>query len=154
MFIRAKKNPSGTVSVQVIDKSSGSYKVVKTIGSSLDQDEITRLKIQASDYILNFQGQKSLLFNAPTDSIFFESVYRSIQDVQMLGPEIILGKIFDQIGFGAIPEELFRHLVISRLIYPVSKLKTINYLQKYNGVSLHVNEIYQFMDRFHSYHME
>ncbi len=49
MFIRAKKNQSGTVSVQVIDKSSGSYKVVKTIGSSLDQDEITRLKRQASD---------------------------------------------------------------------------------------------------------
>jgi transposase len=154
MFIRAKKNQSGTVSVQVIDKSSGSYKVVKTIGSSLDQDEITRLKIQASDYILNFQGQQSLLFNTPTDSTFFESVYRSIQDVQMLGPEIILGKIFDQIGFGAIPEELFRHLVISRLIYPVSKLKTINYLQKYNGICLHVNEIYRFMDRFHRDHME
>lgn len=154
MFIRAKKNQSGTVSVQIIDKSSGSYKVVKTIGSSLDQDEITRLKVQAREYIMNFQGQQSLLFNTPTDSTFFETVYRSIQDVQMLGPEIVLGKIFDQIGFGAIPEELFRYLVISRLIYPVSKLKTINYLQKYKGISLHVNEIYRFMDRFHKDHME
>jgi hypothetical protein len=154
MFIRAKRNKSGTVSVQVIDKSCGSYKVVKTIGSSSDQNEITKMKLRAREYIMNFEGQQSLSFDTPTDFTFFESVYRSIQNIQMLGPEIVLGKIFDQIGFGAIPEELFRHLVISRLIYPVSKLKTINYLQKYKGISLHVNEIYRFMDRFHKKHME
>ncbi|MBT0813181.1 IS1634 family transposase [Litoribacter ruber] len=154
MFVRAKKNHSGTVSVQVIDKSSGSYKVVKTIGSSSDKDEITRLKFLAREYILKSQGQQAISFDAPTDSNFFDTVYRSIQNVQMLGPEIVLGRIFDQIGFGAIPEELFRHLVISRLIYPVSKLKTINYLQKYKGLNLHVNEIYRFMDRFHKTYME
>lgn len=154
MFIRAKRNRSGTVSVQVIDKSSGSYKVVKTIGSSSDKDEVKGLKVAAREYIMNFEGQQSLSFDVPTDSAFFDSVYRSILDVQMLGPEIVLGKIFDQIGFGAIPEELFRHLVISRLIYPVSKLKTINYLQKYKGITLHVNEIYRFMDRFHKDYME
>ena len=59
----------------------------------------------------------------------------------MLGYEIVLGKIFEQIGFAAIREDLFRHLVISRLIYPVSKLKTINYLQKCKGLSLHVSEV-------------
>ncbi|GAB2609128.1 hypothetical protein [Belliella aquatica] len=67
MFIRAKKNQSGTVSVQVIDKSSGSYKVVKSMGSSLDQDEIKRLKVQARDFIMKFQGQQSLAFITPTD---------------------------------------------------------------------------------------
>lgn len=154
MYIRTKKNHSGTVSVQVIDKSSGSYKVIKTIGSSSDVEEIKGLKVLAREYIMNFEGQQTFSFDAPTDSSFFEAVYDSIRDVQMLGPEIVLGKIFDQIGFGVIPEELFRHLVISRLIYPVSKLKTINYLQKYKGISIHVNEVYRFMDRFHKGHME
>ncbi|MEO6683163.1 MAG: IS1634 family transposase, partial [Ginsengibacter sp.] len=70
--------------------------------------------------------------------------------VQLLGPEIVLGKLFDQIGFNLIEDELFRHLVIARLIYPVSKLKTIDYLQKYKGITLHVNEIYRYLDKLHA----
>ncbi len=31
MFIRQRKNPSGSISIQIIDKSSGKYKVVETI---------------------------------------------------------------------------------------------------------------------------
>ena len=37
MFIRQKKNKSGVISIQVIDKSNGKYKLLKTIGSSSDQ---------------------------------------------------------------------------------------------------------------------
>jgi len=33
MFVRKKKNKSGTVSLQIIDKSSGCYRVAKTAGS-------------------------------------------------------------------------------------------------------------------------
>ena len=154
MFVRTKRNQSGTVSVQVVDKSSGSYKVIKTIGSSSDQDQVGNMMLQAREFIMNFKGQQTLSFGAPDDSAFFDKVYHSIRDVRMVGPELVLGKIFDLVGFGSIPESLFRHLVISRLIYPVSKLKTIDYLQKYKGVSLHVNEVYRFMDRFHKDYME
>ncbi len=35
MFIRKKKNPSGVISVLVIDKSSSKYCVIKTILSSI-----------------------------------------------------------------------------------------------------------------------
>lgn len=45
MFIRKKKNKSGSVSVQIIDKSSGKYKVVKTIGSSNDLKDIEKMHI-------------------------------------------------------------------------------------------------------------
>ena len=45
MFIRKKKNKSGIISVQVIDKSSGVYKVIKTIGSSNNQQKIDRLRV-------------------------------------------------------------------------------------------------------------
>ena len=154
MFVRAKTNRSGSVSVQVIDKSSGVYKVVKTIGSSSDEFEVEKLKKLADEFIMSFHGQQTLTFGHQDDDTFYQSVYNSIQKVQMLGPELVLGRIFDQIGFNVIPEELFRHLVISRLIYPVSKLKTIDYLQKYKGITISVNEIYRFMDRFHKSHME
>ena len=43
MFVRKKKNKSGIYSIQVIDKSSGKYKMLKTIGSSADEYEIEKL---------------------------------------------------------------------------------------------------------------
>ncbi len=61
----------------------------------------------------------------------------------------MLGKIFDEVGFTKIKEELFRHLVITRLVYPVSKLKTIDYLYKYKGISINVDKVYRYLDRLH-----
>jgi hypothetical protein len=43
MFVRKKKNPSGIISVQMIDKSSGKYKVFRTVGSSSNEAEVKRL---------------------------------------------------------------------------------------------------------------
>jgi len=39
MFVRKKPNKSGSLSVQVIDKSSGTYKVIKTLGSSAELEQ-------------------------------------------------------------------------------------------------------------------
>lgn len=61
----------------------------------------------------------------------------------------MLGKIFYEIGFDAITDDLFRHLVIARLIYPVSKLKTLDYLQKYKGILYDKDEIYRYLDKLH-----
>lgn len=59
----------------------------------------------------------------------------------------MLGKLFDEIGFNAIEDELFRHLVITRLVYPVSKLKTTDYLFKYKGITVQVDTIYRYLDK-------
>ena len=42
MFLRKKPNSSGSISVQIINKISGRYKVVKTIGSSYSEQEIQK----------------------------------------------------------------------------------------------------------------
>lgn len=42
---------------------------------------------------------------------------------------------------------MFRHLVISRLAYPGSKLKTIDYLQRYQGIEISVDTVYRFLDK-------
>lgn len=41
---------------------------------------------------------------------------------------------------------MFRHLVITRLFSPGSKLKTIDYLFRYQGVSYNISKIYLFLD--------
>jgi hypothetical protein len=62
MFVRKKKNKSGVVSIQVIDKSTGSYKVIKTIGSSKIIKEIEQLYSQGKEYIKTYQGQQTFSF--------------------------------------------------------------------------------------------
>ncbi|MBS1921870.1 MAG: IS1634 family transposase [Bacteroidetes bacterium] len=154
MFWRKKKNKSGIISVQVIDKSSGKYKLVKTIGSSDDELEVNKLVHQAQEYINSYGGQQRLDFILGDDQHYFKSVYENIQQVELVGPELVLGNIFNEIGFNQIEDDLFRHLVLARLIYPVSKLKTIDYLQKYKGITLHVNEIYRYLDKLHKEQIE
>lgn len=150
MFVREKKNKSGTVSVQIIDKSSGSYRVAKTVGSSSNPEEIAYLRKKAYTIIPTLIGQTSIDFWSDNTKEFVSNLKRvKTSQVQVDGPERIFGKIFESIGFGQIKEELFRHLVITRLIAPGSKLKTVDYLERYKGISIDISKVYRFMDTLH-----
>jgi transposase len=148
MFVRKKKNRSGSVSVQVIDKSKA-YRVVKTIGSSKDPKQISRMFELAKLFIDHQNKQYSLFPHDQQDNAAVLDFVRNVQNSQVhtIGPELIFGKIFDQIGFDAIPERLFRDIVIARLVYPTSKAKTVDYLCRYQGKTISTQSIYRFLDR-------
>lgn len=76
--------------------------------------------------------------------------FNGIKELSLVGPELLLGKLFDEIGFNAIKDELLRHLVLTRLCYPVSKLKTTDYLFKYKGLSIDVESIYRYLDKLNN----
>jgi len=63
MYVRLKKNSSGSISVQVIDKSSGTYKVVHSLGSSCDISVVESMKQEAIKWIKNSSGQLELCFD-------------------------------------------------------------------------------------------
>ncbi|MFH1419472.1 MAG: IS1634 family transposase, partial [Planctomycetota bacterium] len=148
MFVRQKQNQSGSVSVQVIDKTNG-YRVVKTIGSARHPEKVERLVELGKAFIDRQSGQYPLFpMNQQANAVALD-VIRTLENasIRTLGPELILGKLFDEIGFNAIPEELFRDIVVARLAYPTSKLKTIDYLYRYQGKTVSVQDIYRFLDR-------
>ena len=150
MFVRGKKNKSGTVSVQIIDKSRGSYHVAKTVGSSSDPEEIAYLRKKAYTIIPTLIGQTSIDFWSDSTKEFVKNLKKvKTSQVQVDGPEKVFGKIFDDIGFGTIEQDLFRHLVITRLIAPGSKLKTVDYLERYKDISIDISKVYRFMDTLH-----
>lgn len=149
MFVRKKRNKSGTVSVQIVDKSNG-YRVVETIGSSREQKKIDFFVRKAQHTIRTCNGKQGELFSFKTPE---EAIVRhflgelSNKQVRVVGPELVFGTLFDRLGFGAIPEQLFRHIVIARLAHPVSKVKTVDYLYRYQGITVDVNGIYRFLDK-------
>jgi transposase len=147
MFIRKNRNRSGSYSVQIISKSSGKYKLVKTIGSGTTEQELQKLTYLAKQEIERL-SQQPRLFVSETDTIV-ENIFSSLNNasVRTIGPEIIFGRIYDSIGFGEIKEELFRYLVISRLVFPLSKLKTVEYLYRFQGISIDIDAVYRFHDK-------
>jgi transposase len=49
-----------------------------------------------------------------------------------------------------IKDEIFKNLVFSRLIYPSSKLKTSDYINRYKNIDLPVQQIYRYLDKLHT----
>lgn len=150
MFLRKKKNKSGSISVQIISKAGGSYKVVRTIGSGFGEQEIQKLWYLGKQELERLGGQPKLFISEKDTMV--EQIFDSLENasIQTIGPELIFGKLYDHIGFKAIEEDLFRHLVIARLAFPLSKLKTIEYLYRYQGVMLNIDAIYRFLDKLNS----
>jgi len=147
MFVRKKPNKSGVISIQVIEKRNGQSVLVKTIGSSSDSKEIDKLYEQGKLFIKHYGGQQVLCFEDEQELV--ETYFSSLQSFHLVGPELLLGKIFDEIGFNQIKDSLFRDLVITRIIYPASKLKTIDYLFKYRNEVIDVERIYRYLDKLY-----
>jgi transposase len=148
MFIRKKNNPNGSITIQVIDKSSGSYRVVQNFGVAKTVEQQENKIQQASLWIKQKTGIKDLDFFEEDKQV--ELFLASIQSLKRQGVELVLGKIFDEIGFNQITDPIFKQLVLYRLIYPSSKLKTTEYLYRYHQIYWDENKIYRYLDKLHN----
>ena len=149
MFIRKKPNMSGTVSVQVVQKTkSRKQRVLKSLGSAYPHDTsaMEKLMQQASSFIQEMEGP-SLPHIYEEEEVIdgFVSSLNNAQ-VQVAGPELVFGTLYDRIGYGAIRNRMFRNIVICRLFNPGSKLKTVDYMERYLHVTYSVDQIYRFLD--------
>ncbi len=146
MFVRKKKNKSGVISVQVIDKSSGKYKLLKTIRSSADSNKIESLVYEGKQWIKQYTRQLEFDFKLHPTS---EEIIQSIQEIKANGAELILGKIYKEIEFDKIDNNLLRYLTIIRIENPSSKLKTTDYLRRYYQIDLDEDKIYRYLDKLY-----
>lgn len=149
MFIRKKLNKSGTVSVFVLSTTkSRKQRLVKSFGSAHPNDtaSLEKLMQQASSFIQEMEGPSLPHIYEEEDVIdgFVSSL--SNAQVQVAGPELVFGTLYDRIGYGAIRNRMFRDIVICRLFNPGSKLKTVDYMERYLHVTYSVDQIYRFLD--------
>ena len=149
MFIRKKLNKSGTVSVFVLSTTkSRKQRLVKSFGSAHPNDTaaMEKLMLQASSFIQEMEGPSLPHIYEEEDVIDgFVSSLNNAQ-VQVAGPELVFGTLYDRIGYGAIRNRMFRNIVICRLFNPGSKLKTVDYMERYLHVTYSVDQIYRFLD--------
>src|SRR6056297_2491488 len=99
MFIRKNRNRSGSVSIQIVQKINRKNKIIKTIGVAKSKREEELLILVAKTEIDRIQGMESLFFEH--DDMVVENFVGSIsnQNLQIVGTELILGKIYQKIGY-------------------------------------------------------
>jgi transposase len=139
------------VSIQIARKTNRSNKIVKTIGVAKTKREEELLILLAKTEIERFQGMQKLFVEH--DDLVVENFVNGIANnhLQIVGSELILGKIYKKIGF---PDDgscnYFRNLVLCRLVYPGSKLKTVDYFKQHLNTNVSVYTIYRFLDELNA----
>ena len=126
VFIRKLKSPQGKLYVQVVDKSSGSYKVLKSFGGSKDASGIKVLHDKAQEWINKQTGTQELDFS---------------------NTDVFVEQFFDSNGFNKIKDDYFRELVLARVAFPKSKLKTKEY--RYKLIDWDEDQLYRYLDKLH-----
>ncbi|NME73050.1 IS1634 family transposase, partial [Flammeovirga aprica] len=147
MFLRKKKNKSGSISIQVISKSSGTYKVEHSFGASKDPKILQQLEQEALSWIQKKTKQKELDFT--NESNIANQVLEGISELKSVGISLLITPIFNQIGFNKIEDDLFRLLVLSRLENPLSKLATSQYYALTQSLNIDENKIYRYLDKLY-----
>ena len=149
MFVRRKHNRSGTTSIQVIAKVDGKYRVQKSFGSSRDEAVLAKLEREARQWADEHEFGEALF--APAGAAEYDAIMAGIgQDqLRLVGPDLVYGRLFDKIGFGAVrtsDNDIFKSLVVTRLYRPGSKLKTLRYMAYFMNKFYDEDKIYRYLD--------
>ena len=157
LHVREKKNKSGSISIQIVDRKNRGYKVVETVGCARNENEkrvyleiankrVSKLKKELYPNLFDLYEEKE-------DELEFLSIYN--KEIIPIGDELIFGRLFKELGCDKIAikdknRRLFKALVISRILYPGSKLYLIDYLSYFKQEYIDKNQIYRFLDNLYT----
>ena len=153
--MRKRRNRSGSTSVVVIDKSSGKPKELACIGISSDKGEIDALVLKGQEWIRRYGGQTVLDVEGVGEALSrVDEMLDSIESASINGTQLILNKVYDEVGFNAIDDDVLRSLVLARICQPGSKMATAAYLKAYYGEDINHWRIYRYMDKLYNTQQE
>jgi len=95
MFIRKKKNMSGSTSV-VADKSEGKFREIKTIGVSSDEKKISELYQAGKKWILDNCKQPDMFVlydRQQEEKQIIEHLLSNVENILFNGTKLILDKV-------------------------------------------------------------
>jgi hypothetical protein len=123
-YARTVKTASGATAVQVVYSSRRGSRDIEHVGSAHDEAELEALKAAARQRMASGQGVLDLRLDVPGPGRL------EIASSRMEHLWDALCGAYDALGFGAAAggDEVFRQLVLARVIEPVSKLDSLRVL--------------------------
>lgn len=155
MYIRKKKYPSGNVGIIVVEKINGKMKELITIGIARSDKEVDALVKRGQEWMdreqqrrhprLDLFGEERIRCEQERKNA--ERLLNSITNIAINGADLILDRVFDNVGFNRIEDDIFRKLVKARLSYPASKSATVEYLKNHFDDDVSLSKIYRYLDK-------
>jgi Transposase DDE domain len=124
-FVRRVKTASGATAVQIVHKRGRVVAGIDHIGSAHDTDqlalldELARERLHAGQQVLEFEPAVGCRADAGA-AVVEATSSRLLWEA--------LGGVYEALGFGVVGDEVFRALVLARIVEPTSKLDTVRVL--------------------------
>ena len=127
-YVRTVKTASGARAVQIVHSSCKGSRDIEHLGSAHDDVELELLKTVARQRLADGQGELDLGLDAPPDA----GGPLPITASRMGHLWDALSSAYDRLGFADAAEgdEVFRQLVLARIIEPTSKLDSLRVLEE------------------------
>jgi transposase len=157
MYVRKKKNRSGSTSVVIVEKKYGKVRYLKTVGISSDSQKIEELYLLGKKWIVAKLGDRDMFAISAQqreEKQVTDYLLNNIENVLINGTQLILSHVFKLVGFDAIDDDILKHLVIARLCQPSSKSGTVDYLKSYFDEDVELHKIYRYLDHLHNSQQE
>lgn len=140
-------NRSGNISIQVVEKTGRKNKIVKHIGTGRTPAETEQL-IQAARKVIDRERIKSgviSFFDNRFEQSKLQEFLESVSFVQVLDTVTyrFIRHFYQTIGFHKIKDDCFTDLVIARIVEPLSKRQTKDFLAARFDKEYPLNRIYQ-----------
>lgn len=177
MFIRIKTTPnSPRKSVQIVESvrkdSKISQKIVRHVGIAMDDSELVRLK-ELAEFIkckIEEERQPKLfkpeeiakrVIKAKQEEKGKEKLMVNIKNLReeqrsIVGIHEVYGKMYDEIGFGKVLKnparnksscEVLKDIVLARIANPLSKMGSVEMLERDFGIGINLDNVYRMMDK-------
>lgn len=142
-WVRRVRTASGATAVQIAESVAGRRRIVRHVGSARDEVELGLLMAQARrlleddaqgelDLGLSLPVSKAAMVPAPAGTLFSEPGSLPSRRAVVAGPRVLrtssvllfdaLAGVYADLGFSALGDEVFRDLVIARVVEPTSLL--------------------------------
>jgi hypothetical protein len=144
-WVRRVRTASGATAVQIAEYVDGRRRIVTHVGSAHTEAELGLLLERARgllgdaaqdelDLGVEPAPRKARLVRPATDAALFAGPTQSVEQPRVSAPRVVatssrllfdvLAEVYFALGFGAIGDETFRDLVITRIVEPTSILDT------------------------------
>lgn len=147
--VRTTRTASLATAVQIVRYENRRKIIVKHIGSAKTSEEIISLKQLARSWIQKTTQQQSLF----TTSVTAKSSLLPLDKAEYLGARYTfiyeaLSKLLHRFRFHTVKKQFLLDLVLMRIIQPVSKLESLEYLSEMFGIQYGKSSLYKALFSF------
>lgn len=131
-YVRTVKTSSGATAVQIVHSSTRGSRKIEHLGSAHNDHELDALKIAAARRLAGDQDELDLGIELPVEVADTTPAPLPILSSRMGHLWDALTRAYDALGFdeAAGGDEVFRQLVLARIIEPTSKLDSLRVLEE------------------------